>query len=83
MCPQNPANTTHTTYTQVGIVAFGVGCGQQDVPGVYTSVAEQVCWVDWVLGCDEQYGPSHQLRNSPGCNQWLQEKQSHRFPPVR
>ena len=83
VCPQNPANTTHTVYTQVGIVAFGVGCGEQEVPGVYTSVAEQVCWLDWVLGCDPEYRDRHELSHNLACNQWLEEKQNHRFPPVR
>ena len=83
VCPQDPANTTHTLYTQVGIVAFGVGCGEQDVPGVYIALAEQVCWLDWALGCDPEYGDRHQLSDNLGCNQWLQDKQNHRFPPVR
>ena len=83
VCPLDPSNTTHTTYTQVGIVAFGVGCGEQDVPGVYTSVAEQVCWLDWVMGCDEEYRDKHQLRDLVSCNQWLEDKQNHRFPPIR
>merc|ERR1719153_1157156 len=43
-------------YVQVGIVAWGIGCGEENVPGVYTSVAEQACWIDWVLAChDDKY----------------------------
>ena len=38
-------------YHQVGIVAWGIGCGQQGVPGVYTDVAIQKCWIDWTMAC--------------------------------
>ena len=50
VCPQEPDNED-TLYTQVGIVAWGIGCGEENVPGVYTNVASQVCWLDWVLSC--------------------------------
>ncbi|XP_050691245.1 phenoloxidase-activating factor 1-like isoform X3 [Eriocheir sinensis] len=35
-------------YTQIGIVSFGLlsGCGQKDVPGVYTSVSSYRDWID-------------------------------------
>lgn len=32
-------------YFQAGIVALGVGCGYQDIPGVYTNVAEVLDWI--------------------------------------
>ena len=33
MCP------TSSGYTVVGLVAWGIGCAQGDVPGVYVNVA--------------------------------------------
>jgi len=43
-------------WVQVGAVAWGVGCGTE-VPAVYSSVPEAMCWVDWVMSCipDAQY----------------------------
>ena len=38
-------------YVQAGIVGWGVGCGQEGVPGVYTDVADMMCWVDWATRC--------------------------------
>ncbi|XP_062563010.1 phenoloxidase-activating factor 2-like [Armigeres subalbatus] len=32
-------------YYQVGIVAWGIGCGQKGVPGAYTNVAKYVTWI--------------------------------------
>lgn len=33
-------------YAQVGIVAWGIGCGENDIPGVYVNVALYTDWVD-------------------------------------
>merc|ERR1719495_2173359 len=67
-------------YVQVGIVAWGIGCGEENVPGVYTDVAEQACWIDWVLAChDDKYT----LRQDQRCNDWLHKKQAHKFAPLR
>ena len=70
-------------YTQVGIVAWGIGCGEENVPGVYTDVAGQVCWIDWTMACQQGYGDRHVLFNGPECNAWLEEKQNHRVKPLR
>lgn len=39
--PHNPQR-----YVQVGIVAWGIGCGEQGVPGVYADVAKFRQWID-------------------------------------
>ncbi|KAH8393785.1 hypothetical protein KR200_012220, partial [Drosophila serrata] len=41
-----------TQYELVGVVNIGVGCGQPDVPGLYTSVAQLKPWIDNVLNDD-------------------------------
>merc|ERR550519_1556737 len=67
-------------YVQVGIVAWGIGCGEENVPGVYTDVSEQACWIDWVLAChDDKYT----LRQDQRCNDWLHKKQAHRVAALR
>merc|ERR1719427_513538 len=68
-------------YTQVGIVAWGIGCGEENVPGVYTDVAEQACWIDRAMAC--QLHDKYDLKYGDECNTWLHKKQAHRFPPIR
>jgi len=33
-------------YIQVGIVSWGIGCGDENVPGVYSSVAVNSQWIN-------------------------------------
>lgn len=33
-------------YIQVGIVSWGIGCGDEDVPGVYSSVQANSQWIN-------------------------------------
>ena len=41
MCQQ-----TQGTWYQAGIVSFGIGCAEKDVPAVYADVAYAACWID-------------------------------------
>jgi hypothetical protein len=44
-----PAKYDSNTYVQAGIVAWGIGCGENKVPGVYAGVSKAVCWIDFVM----------------------------------
>ncbi|EEZ99183.2 phenoloxidase-activating factor 2 [Tribolium castaneum] len=43
VCP-DPSNPSR--YLQVGIVAWGIGCGESQIPGVYADVATFRTWID-------------------------------------
>jgi len=43
VCPKTGADGI---YVQVGIVAWGIGCGEQ-IPGVYANVSQALCFIDW------------------------------------
>ena len=38
-------------YVQLGVVAWGIDCGVRDVPGVYASVPEGMCFIKWTANC--------------------------------
>jgi len=46
-----PAKYDPNTYVQAGIVAWGIGCGEDGTPGVYASVSKAVCWIDYAMSC--------------------------------
>ena len=39
------------SWYQAGIVSFGIGCAEKDVPAVYADVAYAACWIDQEVGC--------------------------------
>merc|ERR1712013_209588 len=62
------------TYVQAGVVAWGIGCGEDATPGVYASVSKAVCWIDYAMSCHQgrtsgdfssYWGHSHQ------CQAWM------------
>ena len=46
-----PRKSDPTRYDQAGIVAWGIGCGEEGVPGVYAGVSKAVCWIDYAMTC--------------------------------
>ena len=60
---------------QAGIVAWGIGCGEDNIPGVYASVPEGVCWIDLAMSCQSGYwglpAPSYWGFSASSCQTWL------------
>ena len=63
-------------YVQAGIVGWGVGCGQEGVPGVYTDVADMMCYVDWATRCVK--GSDYDAYGESGCGRNWARKQRNR-----
>jgi len=65
-----PSLTRPDQYVQTGIVSWGLGCGQQGVPGVYANVDSAMCWIDWEVSC--ALGLRESFFNRPDCARWLE-----------
>merc|ERR1711978_581850 len=75
-----PRKNNPKFYEQAGIVAWGIGCGEQNIPGVYADVSDAVCWIDYAMTC--YYGKSNGDTNSywsfeqAQCGTWMDNKLS-------
>jgi len=69
-----------THYQQAGIVAWGIGCGEKGVPGVYADVSAAVCWIDYTMSC--YYGENSGSQSTywgyeqQQCGTWMDNKLS-------
>jgi secreted trypsin-like serine protease len=57
------------SYVQVGIVAWGVQCGQAGIPGVYADVVRQTEWINSLV--TDYFGmdvPYFDLRSNGGAS---------------
>ena len=56
-------------------MAWGIGCGEDNIPGVYASVPEGVCWIDLAMSCQSGYwglpAPSYWGFTASSCQTWL------------
>lgn len=41
-----PVQGDPSRYYQAGLVAWGIGCGETGIPGVYASIAQFRNWID-------------------------------------
>merc|ERR1712061_89867 len=77
-----PSQEDPDIYIQAGIVAWGIGCGEDGTPGVYADVSQAVCWIDQAVSCyygglvSEPYEnfPSYFGYTSDQCQVWLENK---------
>jgi len=72
-----PSKADPNVYEQAGIVAWGIGCGEDGTPGVYASVAKSVCWIDQVMTCNAGANTgnfaSYWSYDEQDCTAWLNE----------
>merc|ERR1712232_989954 len=70
-----PSQSDPNTYIQAGIVAWGIGCGEDNTPGVYASVSKGVCWIDYAMTCQfgQQSGSfsSYWGYSAQQCQTWM------------
>jgi len=73
-----PSKYDPDTYVQAGMVAWGIGCGEDGTPGVYASVSKALCWIDYAMSC--YYGDisgdynSFNGYTSNVCQVWMDDK---------
>eukprot|EP00095_Tigriopus_kingsejongensis_P012721 maker-scaffold43_size480169-snap-gene-1.16 protein:Tk12721 transcript:maker-scaffold43_size480169-snap-gene-1.16-mRNA-1 annotation:"hypothetical protein D910_11170" len=46
-----PSTVLNGQYVQVGITSWGVGCGDENVPGAYAFLRSGICFIRWVANC--------------------------------
>merc|ERR1711923_38957 len=73
-----PSKYDPDAYVQAGMVAWGIGCGEDGTPGVYASVSKALCWIDYAMSC--HYGAntgdysSFNGYTSDVCQTWMDRK---------
>ena len=58
----------HIFLLQTGIIAWGVECGINGVPGVYANVSEALCFIDYATKC--VMGQDADYYGLQGCQRW-------------
>ena len=60
-------------YVLAGIIAWGIGCGKDGLPGVYASVRNALCFIDWDTKCKHgsDFIGHYDYRND--CTGWIDE----------
>jgi len=72
-----PSQSRPGQFVQAGIVSWGLGCGQDGVPGVYADVDSAMCWVDWEVSC--ALGGSDSLFSRADCAGWVEEMKRDKY----
>ena len=60
-------------FVLAGIIAWGIGCGKDGLPGVYASVRNALCFIDWDTKCKHgsDFIGHYDYRND--CTGWIGE----------
>ena len=73
-----PSKYDPNTYVQAGMVAWGIGCGEDGTPGVYASVSKALCWIDYAMTCQNGAATGdynfYNGYTSNVCQEWMDDK---------
>ena len=68
-------------YVLAGIIAWGIGCGKDGLPGVYASVRNALCFIDWDTKCKHGSDFIGHYDYSNDCTGWIDKLiDSNHFP---
>jgi len=61
-------------YVQAGIVGWGIGCGKDGIPGVYTDVSSMLCFIDAAVRCVNGDDYANDNFGIVNCDGWLEDE---------
>ena len=67
-----------------GIISWGIGCGKEGVPGVYASVRNALCFIDWDTKCKHGLEFCAHYNYGRDCASWIDEviAQAEEYPLI-
>ena len=65
--------SSNFSYILTGIISWGIGCGLPGVPGIYASVQEALCFIDYDTNC--KHGQKYyDYYDYPQCEDWIEKQ---------
>ena len=63
-------------YTQIlaGVFAWGIGCGSVDVPDVFASIQDSLCFIDFAVKCKHGRDFITHFDYSRECSTWYEDQ---------
>ena len=61
-------------YILTGIIAWGIDCGKEGVPGVYASVQKALCFIDYATKCKHGNKYTNFYDYGEDCENWIDEE---------
>ena len=61
-----------------GIIAFGIGCGNEEIPDVFASVHEALCFIDYDVKCKHGNKFKSHFDYEQHCSTWYDDEVSAR-----
>ena len=57
-----------------GIISWGIGCNKADVPGVYASIRNSLCFIDWDTKCKHKNEFIGHYDYFTECHGWIDDE---------